>query len=89
MVTILYDIAYPSTSNGSDAKIGGLPFTSYNSTGSDFNGAITSTLTDYVVINVNTNATTFQMWDNTTSIFRTNVSLSTKRIQGSLTYFTN
>jgi parallel beta-helix repeat protein len=82
-VTVLGDITYPITANGSTALIGGLPFTVANNTP----GATLTDVGSSVTVLGNVASATAYVLDTVTTAAKTNASLSGKQIRFSLTYF--
>jgi hypothetical protein len=82
-VTVLGDITYPITANGSTALIGGLPFTVANNTP----GATLTDVGSSVTVLGNVASVTAYVLDTVTTAAKTNASLSGKQIRFSLTYF--
>jgi parallel beta-helix repeat protein len=82
-VTVLGDITYPSTANGSTALIGGLPFT----TPSNVPAATQSDVGSSVTVLAYVASTTAYVFDTATAAAKTNANLSGKQIRFSLTYF--
>ena len=82
-VTVLGDITYPTTANGNDALIGGLPFTLASNVPA-------ATLTDVgssVTVLGYVSSTNAYVLDSVTLTPKTNANLSGKQIRFSLTYF--
>jgi parallel beta-helix repeat protein len=82
-VTVLGDITYPSTANGSTALIGGLPFT----TPSNVPAATQSDVGSSITVLAYVASTTAYVLDTATAAAKTNANLSGKQIRFSLTYF--
>lgn len=84
-VFIFFDVTYPSTGNGANALIGGLPYAAQGLTNSMATGVlfIGSSTTNINVI-VTNNAATFTIAQGATA--RTNSSLSTSTVRGSFMY---
>jgi hypothetical protein len=86
MCTVSFDITYPSTANGSNLQVNGLPCTPQAGTNGVYGGAPSytnqgSTFTIYV----SQGATNFQLY-NTSGGQLTNASMSTKQFRGTLTF---
>jgi hypothetical protein len=85
LVTATFDISYPSTASGSNAIIGGLPFSGTANTG----GLVTVyTSYSYLITGPVNSGTTINLYANsgTGSSQLTNVLLSSKRIMAVITY---
>jgi parallel beta-helix repeat protein len=82
-VTVIGDITYPTTANGSTALIGGLPFTC----GSTCPAATYSDVGSSVVVTGFAASTTSYVFNATTGVALTNAQLSGKTLRFSMTYF--
>lgn len=87
-VTVTYRITYPATADGTNAAIGGLPFTAENTPNSVYGGFIMqSSEATAVAVKVTTNTTTFGI-QTAAGGGVTNATLSTDTIVGTFTYRT-
>lgn len=81
-------LTFPSTANGSNAVIGGLPATVLAAGASIFAGAVVGSIGSDVRAILNANATTFQLL-NSSGVTLTNAALSGATLVVTLTYFAN
>lgn len=85
LVTCLIDITYPSTANGSNAVIGGLPYTALTTTNPIMIGTVYGgTSTTNLNVIVNSNSTTMGIYQGGSA--RTNTNQSTSTLRGMFTY---
>jgi hypothetical protein len=91
MVTFLYAITFPTTSDTHLVSIGGLPAAVFSSNHQDFGCAVASTggLAAATVIYIDNGSTTFHLTVPSTGAVPTNAQMSSAQIKGSCTYFTN
>ena len=88
VVTVVFNVVYPSTASASAARIGGLPFTTAN-TANGFNVGCfnVNTSTQISQPSIVANDTKFAALITNTGISSTNANLSLATMQGGLTYF--
>jgi len=88
MVTVVFNVVYPSTANASAARVGGLPFTSANTANNLSNGCFTiNTSAQLAQPSILANATNFAALVTAAGTSATNVNLSLATLSGGLTYF--
>jgi len=88
MVTVYFTLVYPATASASAARIGGLPFTSANTTNGSSNGCFNvNTSAQIVQPSVLANATTFAALITNAGISATNANLTSATLQGGVSYF--
>jgi len=87
-VTVVFTLVYPATASAAAARIGGLPFTSAN-TSNGFNVGTFNTNTSAQIIqpSIVLNATTFAALIVAAGISATNAQLTGATLRGGLTYF--
>ena len=86
-VTCIFSLTYPSTASAAAATIGGLPFTSKNTSASVAGGITTFTSNGSVIVFlINSNDTIFGIRSISGISSVTNVSLSTAQVRGVLQY---
>jgi hypothetical protein len=88
VVTVVFNVVYPSTANANAARIGGLPFTAAN-TSNGFSAGCFNVNTSAQVAqpSIVANATNFAALITNAGISATNADLSLATMQGGLTYF--
>ena len=88
IVTVVFNVVYPSTANASAARIGGLPFTAANTANGLSNGCFNvNTSTQISQPSIVANDTKFAALITNAGISSTNANLSLATMQGGLTYF--
>jgi len=87
VVTACFIVTYPSTASGSNARIGGLPFTSKATTSNPQGGFFAEqSFSAGATISVSSNATSFIILTSGVVAIATNVGLSTKTLKGVVVY---
>lgn len=88
IVTVVFNVVYPSTVDASAARIGGLPFTAANTANGLSNGCFNiNTSTQISQPSIIANDTKFAALVTNAGISSTNANLSLATMQGGLTYF--
>jgi hypothetical protein len=87
VVTACFNVTYPSTADGSFARIAGLPFTSKATTGNPQGGFFSEqTFSAGATISISANASSFIVLTSGTVSIATNANLSTKTLKGVVVY---
>ena len=88
VVTVVFNVVYPSTVDASAARIGGLPFTAANTANGLSSGCFNiNTSTQVSQPSIIANDTKFAALVTNAGISSTNANLSLATMQGGLTYF--
>lgn len=88
MVTVVFNVVYPSTANASAARVGGLPFTSANTANNLSNGSFSiNTSAQIAEPSILANSTNFAALVTAAGTSATNANLSLATLSGGLTYF--
>jgi hypothetical protein len=88
IVTVVFNVVYPSTANANAARVGGLPFTSANTANNLSNGSFSiNTSAQIAEPSILANSTNFAALVTVAGTSATNANLSLATLSGGLTYF--